>query len=186
VLEREGSDSTYPTIAVQAYWGRYNDTTAQWTLGDGRVRIIDPERQVTLAFDSLVHRTLVETPADLLAEPKAPEEMRYAELGQYIDAVERSGGDVRKLKVDQALKIAVPMTCLIIAVFAAPLAITGPRTGAAWGIAVSLGTTILFLTLIQLFRAVGSGGVLPPRLAAWVPNALFGIVGLWLMKRAPT
>jgi lipopolysaccharide export system permease protein len=134
----------------------------------------------------MIHRSLVETPTELLAEPKAPEEMRYAELGRYIDAVQRSGGNARKLQVDHALKIAIPATCFIIAIFAAPLAVTGPRSGAAWGIAVSLGTTILFLTLIQLFRAVGSGGVMPPAVAAWVPNMMFGVIGLWLMRRAPT
>jgi len=88
--------------------------------------------------------------------------------------------------VDRAPKLAVPVTCLVIAIFAAPLAITGPRTSAAYGVAISLATTILFLTLIQLSRAVGSGGLLPPTLAAWTPNILFGGVGLWLLKRAPT
>jgi lipopolysaccharide export system permease protein len=121
-----------------------------------------------------------------LAEPKAPEEMRYAELGRYIDALVRSGGDARKLAVDRALKIAVPVTCLIITIFAAPLAITGPRASATFGIAISLATTILFLTLIQLSRAIGSGGLVPPTLAAWMPNLLFGAIGLWLLKKAPT
>jgi lipopolysaccharide export system permease protein len=186
VLEREGSGEAYPTLAIQAFWGRYSDSTRQWMLGDGRMRVIGPDLSLAFAFDSLVHRTLVETPDELLAEPKAPEEMRYAELGRYIDALERSGGDARKLKVDHALKIAVPATCFIIAIFAAPLAVTGPRAGAAWGIALSLATTILFLTLIQLFRAIGSGGLLPPAVAAWMPNMLFGVVGAWLMKKAPT
>jgi lipopolysaccharide export system permease protein len=53
-------------------------------------------------------------------------------------------------------------------------------------VAVSLATTILFLTLVQLSRAVGSGGLLPPTLAAWMPNLLFGGIGVWLMKRAPS
>ncbi len=40
VLEREGSGADYPTLAVQARLGRYNDTTATWTLRDGRYRTI--------------------------------------------------------------------------------------------------------------------------------------------------
>ena len=76
-----------------------------------------------------------QTPADLLAEAKAPDEMRYAELGRYIDALQRSGNDANKLMVERALKLALPATCLIIALFGAPLAITIPRAGAAVGIA---------------------------------------------------
>jgi len=187
VLEREGTGPAYPTLAIQTFYGKYIDSLSRWTLGDGRLRIVTGEgAELAFGFDSLYQRSLVETPAALLAEPKAPEEMGYAELSRYIDALERSGGDARKLAVDRALKLAVPVTCLVIAIFAAPLAITGPRTSAAYGVAISLATTILFLTLIQLSRAVGSGGLLPPTLAAWTPNILFGGVGLWLLKRAPT
>ena len=187
VLEREGKGPDYPTLAIQAFWGRYSDSTSRWILGEGRFRIVPgPGEELTFAFDSMYHRALVETPAELLAEPKAPEEMRYAELGRYIDALDRSGGDARRLKVDRALKIAVPVTCLIIAIFAAPLAITGPRTSAAYGVALSLAVTIFFLLLVQLSRAIGTGGLLPPTLAAWMPNILFGAAGLWMMKRAPT
>ena len=80
-------------------------------------------------------RALTQSPADLLAEPKAPDEMRYAELGRYIDALKRSGNDANKLIVEQALKLALPATCLIIALFGAPLAVQAPRAGAAVGIA---------------------------------------------------
>ena len=187
VLEREGTGPAYPTLVIQSFYAKYKDSLSRWTVGDGRLRIIGgtgPE--ASFAFDSMYEKSLKETPQELLAEPKAPEEMRYAELGNYIDALERSGGDARKLAVDRALKIAVPVTCLIITIFAAPLAITGPRGSAAYGIAISLATTIFFLTMVQLSRAIGSGGLLPPTLAAWTPNILFGVIGLVLLKRAPT
>ena len=139
-----------------------------------------------IGFDSLRLRPLRETPADLLAEPKAPEEMRYAELGRYIDALARSGTDHKKLRVKQALKIAVPFTCIVIAFFGAPLAISTPRQGGAVGIAISLGCTVVFLIAVQLSQAVGAGGVIPPVLAAWLPNLLFGTAALVLLKRART
>jgi len=188
LLEREGGGGEYPTLAIQAFAGRYADSLKRWTLFDGRFRVVQDgdDAGLTFAFDSLVPRTVKETPADLLAEPKAPEEMRYRELGRYIEAIERSGADAKKLKVDHALKIAIPVTCLIIAIFGAPLGITTPRASGAFGVAISLGTTLMFLTLIQLSRAVGSGGLVPPVVAAWIPNGMFGLAGLWLMARAKT
>jgi lipopolysaccharide export system permease protein len=56
-----------------------------------------------------------------MVEPKKPQEMRYAELDRYVDALERSGGDPRLLRVELALKLAVPCTCIIIAIFSVPL-----------------------------------------------------------------
>ena len=98
---------------------------------------------------------MTELPSDLLAEPRRPEEMRYAELGRYIDAVERSGAEAGKVRVMRALKLAVPATCIIIALFGAPLAMTSYRAGTAIGIGISLATTIVFLLLVQLSQALG-------------------------------
>ncbi|HEY2825771.1 MAG TPA: LptF/LptG family permease, partial [Gemmatimonadales bacterium] len=187
VLERDGTGIDYPTIVVEARKATYQPATGRWTLALGRIRLVtDTVPELSFSFDSLRQKSLVETPAALLAEPKAPDEMRYAELGRYVEALERSGGDGRKLRVEMALKFAIPGTCLIIAIFAAPLAITSPRAGGAFGVGVSLAVTVLFLTLVQLSKAIGSGGLLPPTVAAWAPNALFAGLGVWLMRRAPT
>jgi len=187
VFEREGAGTEYPTLVVQARVGRYDDSTGVWTLRDGRSRMLTEDAaESVVQFDSLRMSSLRETPDDLLSEPKQPEQMTYAELGRYVDALERSGGDGRKLRVFQALKIAVPVTCVIIALFGAPLAVAAPRATGAFGIAASLATTMLFLLLVQLSQAVGAGGVLPPTVAAWTPNALFTVAGLLLLKRAPT
>ena len=186
ILERVGTGPEYPTIVVTARRARYG-RVAGWTLQDGRVRyLLGPGIERTFEFRTLRTRIMRETPEGLLAEPKAPEEMRYAELGRYIDALARSGSDTRKLAVDRALKLAIPFTCIIIALFGAPLAITNPRSGAAWGVAVSLATTFLFLLLMQLSRAVGGGGLLPPTVAAWLPNVLAGVGAVWLLRKAQT
>ena len=131
-------------------------------------------------------RALRQQPADLLVEPKSPEEMRYGELSHYIDALKRSGNDASKLEVDRALKIALPAACLVIALFGAPLAVTSPRQGTAIGIAISLGTTLIYLSTIQLSKAVGTSGIVNPVAAAWFPNALFLVAALWVLLKVRT
>jgi lipopolysaccharide export system permease protein len=187
ILEREGPDRDYPTLVVQSSAARFDTTTARWSLRSARLLVVPAiEESFAFAFDSLRQRSLVETPAGLLVEPKEPREMRYAELGRYIDDIERSGGDGRKLRVRRALKLAVPFTCVVIAIFGAPLALTAPRASGAVGVGISLATTILFLLLVQLSEAVGAGGLLPPVVAAWVPNVVFAAMGTALLARAPT
>jgi lipopolysaccharide export system permease protein len=187
VLEREGTGPQYPTLSIQAQRARYNDGTEKWSLQNGRFRLVEgPSSELTFAFDSLRLQRLVEDPAQLMVEPKKPQEMRYAELGRYVDALQRSGGDPRLLRVELALKLAVPCTCIIIAIFSVPLVVGGPRIGGAFGVAVSLGTAVTFLVLVQLSRTIGSGGLIPPTLAAWLPNIMFGGAGLWMLRKAPT
>jgi len=190
ILEREGTGSTYPTIVLAGQRAAYSDTAGggHWTLHQGALRYLGgPLEEYAFQFDSLRTRSLLqERPDDLLAEPKGPDEMRYAELGRYIDALARSGADAKKLRVERALKIAIPFICLLIALFGAPLAISSPRSGAAWGVAVSLATTFAVLLMFQLSKAVGAGGVLPPALAAWTPNILVGVAAAYLLRKAQT
>ncbi|MEO7985698.1 MAG: LptF/LptG family permease [Gemmatimonadales bacterium] len=187
LFERQGSNPTYPDLIITADSAGYNDSLGTWHMWNGASRvIIGPTRQAMFAFKSMRLRDLHQTPADLLAEPKAPDEMRYAELGRYIDALKRSGNDANKLIVEQALKLALPATCIIIALFGAPLAVTTPRAGAAVGVAISLGTTVFFLLITQIMKAVGAGGVIDPIVAAWLPNALFLLAGLVLLSRVRT
>ena len=70
--------------------------------------------------------------------------------------------------------------------FGAPLATSPQRGGAAYGIAISLATTVLFLMMIQLTKAVGAKGLIPPYLAAWIPNAMFTVAGVFLLARVRT
>ncbi len=147
----------------------------------------DSTRDVAFSFERMIDRRLTERPMDLMAKPRSPQEMRYGELTRFIVALERSGGDANVLRVERALKIAIPVTCFIIALFGAPLATSTQRGGAAYGIGVSLGTTVIFLIMIQLMKAVGGKGVIePPELAAWVPSIVFAIVGSILLARVRT
>jgi lipopolysaccharide export system permease protein len=187
LLERQGNGVQYPGLIITADSASWDDTTRHWRVTNGTSRVITgPSKQATFAFHTMRLRALTQSPADLLAEPKAPDEMRYAELGRYIDALKRSGNDANKLVVEQSLKLALPATCLIIALFGAPLAVQAPRAGAAIGVAISLGTTVIFLLITQIMKAVGSGGLIDPTLAAWLPNMVFLLAGLVLLARVRT
>ena len=187
MLERQGNGAQYPGLVVTADSAVYDDSTGSWRLSHGTSRVVaDASKQATFSFRSMRLKALSQSPADLLAEPKAPDEMRYAELGRYIDGLKRSGNDANKLIVEQSLKLALPATCLIIALFGAPLAVQAPRAGAAVGVAISLGTTVLFLLITQIMKAVGAGGLVDPMLAAWLPNMVFLLAGLVLLARVRT
>jgi lipopolysaccharide export system permease protein len=186
-IERKGSGPDYPTYLLAARSAQWDTAADRWTIKQGNLHIIpDSSQTYAIHFDSLRDRNFDEAPADLTLVPRSPEEMRYSELSRFIAALERSGGDVNELKVERALKIAIPITCLIIAIFGAPLATSTQRGGAAYGIGISLATTVLFLMLIQITKAIGGGGVIPPTIAAWLPNALFGVLGIVLLAKVRT
>jgi len=185
-IERKGTGALYPTTILTSQRAQYTPKKG-WVLRDGSVHIIaDRVGDRVVAFDSLTDRHLRESPAELMATPKNPQNMGYNELGRFIASLERSGGDANVLRVERALKIAVPVTCMVIVMFGAPLATSTQRGGAAYGVGVSLATTIVFLMLIQLTKAIGGKGLIPPDFAAWLPNVAFAIAGGFLLSRVRT
>jgi lipopolysaccharide export system permease protein len=191
-IARKGNGSTYPTVITSASDARYVPAEAgskvgRWTLGHGEMHVVnDTGMNISISFSSMEDRQMIERPVDLVARPRDPQTMRFGELTRFIGALERSGGDANLLRVERMLKIAVPTTCLIIALFGAPLATTTQRGGTGYGIGISLATAVTFLMLVQLTKAMGKGGVFPPDVISWLPNILFGTIALVLLGRVRT
>jgi lipopolysaccharide export system permease protein len=185
-MQREGDGETRPTInafAREATW----DSIVGWTFSTGYYRTVMPDQRTsTLQFRTMRPVSLHETPDELLAEQKEPDEMRYAEMGRFIAGLQRSGGEPNELMFSQAEKLAIPVATFIIILFGAPLANTGARSGPAYGIGVSLGITIVYLMLFRVMSAVGEAGIMDPYLAAWVPNGVFLVAALFLTARVRT
>jgi lipopolysaccharide export system permease protein len=186
VIERKGNGPDYPSYVITAQAARYRPQ-AGWLLQHGAMHIIpDTVRNMTFSFDSLVDRHFTEPPKQLTLSQKAPTDMGFRELGRFITSMERSGAEVNELRVERMLKIAIPITCIVILLFGAPLATSTQRGGAAYGVGLSLATTVIFLMLIQLTKGIGGKGIIPADLAAWLPSIIFGVVGLYLFARVRT
>lgn len=185
-IHRQGDEDKVPTVSIVADEALYSKKTG-WTLNNGYVRFLyGPGKESALHFDFMRPLRFKETPEQLLAVPKEPEEMRYEELGRFIDIMERSGAKPLKLMVEHAQKIAIPVATLIIILFAAPLANTTSRGGPAYGIGISLMITVLYLMLFRLSAAAGATGAVDTTLAAWLPNFLFLGASLLLLTRVRT
>lgn len=181
--EPEGDVPALHVIADQATF----QGERGWTFHSGFLRQLSeavPER--SFQFQEMRARGFDERPDELLEEPREADEMTYAELRRLAGVVQRSGGDPAELLTDMEQKRAIPVATLVIILFGAPLATTSKRGGAAFGIGLSLGSTILFILLLRISGSLGATGNLPPVLAAWLPNVVFLAAGVVLLARVRT
>jgi lipopolysaccharide export system permease protein len=186
VIERKGNGPDYPSYVISSNNASYR-TRKGWLLQKGAMHLLtDSMQNLTFSFDSLVDRHFTEPPKQLTLTQKAPTDMGFRELGRFITSMERSGAEVNELRVERMLKLAIPVTCIVILLFGAPLATSTQRGGAAYGVGLSLATTVIFLMLIQLMKGVGGKGIIPADLAAWLPSIIFGVVGVILFARVRT
>jgi lipopolysaccharide export system permease protein len=80
-------------------------------------------------------------------------------------------------------RLAAPWTCLVVVLIAIPFGAASGRRNLFFGVAGSIFICFGFFVVQQFSLAFGSGGYLPPWLAAWLPNLIFGATGLTLMAR---
>lgn len=184
-IHKQGDEVKNPTISIIADEATYDARTG-WKLMNGYERKLMAGGIETGRPFTEMKTTLRETPEELLAEPLEPEEMRYAQLGDFIETMQRSGVEPRDLMVERAQKIAIPVATLIIILFAAPLANTSSRGGPAYGMGISLGITIMYLMAFRLSAAAGATGALPTQVAAWLPNIVLLIASGFLLTRVRT
>ncbi|MBM3760742.1 MAG: YjgP/YjgQ family permease [Acidobacteria bacterium] len=129
---------------------------------------------------------LTETPDYFLQELIQDKQMNFHQLWDYIQTLQQSGLDTTRLQVQYHKKFAVPLFAFIMALLSVPFAFMTGNRGAMAGVGVSLGIAIAYWTVSTVFEQVGNVGQLPPALAAWSPDALFSVIGAWLLARLRT
>jgi LPS export ABC transporter permease LptG/LPS export ABC transporter permease LptF len=135
-------------------------------------------------FQAATFPELTEAPDYFLREAVQEKQMNFLELDRYIADLQQTGlVDTRKLRVQYHLKFANPLFVLIMAMIAIPFGFLVGNRGAMTGIGASIAIAIAYLAVQPLFEKVGDVGLLPPAMAAWSPDLIFSLAGLYLLLR---
>lgn len=80
-------------------------------------------------------------------------------------------------------RFAEPWQSLIVVLIAIPFGAASGRRNIFMGVAGSIVLVFVYFILFRLGLALGTGGLVPAWIAAWMPNIVFGIAGVWMMLR---
>jgi len=169
-------------FASSARWDGHN-----WIFDNGWQRSFTGETLGNFQeFAKAMFPEIKEQPSYFKKEDYQSQEMSYRELSSYITDLRQSGFDTMRLRVQLMRKIAYPLITLVMAVLAVPFALSMGKHGSLAGIATAIVMAIAYWVVAGLFEAMGNVNTLPPMLAAWSPDLLFGIAGAYLLLRTPT
>ena len=175
---------THRIAADRAHW---SDSMGRWVYEQGWERSLSGSAiQNYRKFDVATYPELAEAPAYFKKEIIQSQEMSYDELRRYIHDLQQSGFDVVRLRVQLQKKIAYPLITLVMAILAIPFALFTGKRSAVTGVATAIGIGVVYWTISGLFEAMGNLSQLPPAVAAWSPDLVFGFIGGYLILRMPT
>jgi LPS export ABC transporter permease LptF/LPS export ABC transporter permease LptG len=129
---------------------------------------------------------LKETPDYFIKEALQSPQMNFLELRSYIAELQQSGFDTIPLQVQLYKKFSVPLFAFILALVSAPFAFLAGNRGGMAGIGMSFAIFVAYVSVDQLFEQLGNLSFLPPQLAAWSPDVVFSLVGLYFLARMRT
>jgi LPS export ABC transporter permease LptF/LPS export ABC transporter permease LptG len=170
--------------AARAHW---DGQEGVWILESGWIRDFD-HGQLTAYTPFLADalKELNEPPTYFNREVRQSYQMTWWELQRYIGDLRQAGFDVARLSVQLQKKISFPLVAPIIILLAIPFSILVGTRGAVGGLALGVGIAIVYWAASALTEAMGAVGQLPPLLAAWAPDTVFGFLGLYFFLKMPT
>ncbi|HXE79983.1 MAG TPA: LptF/LptG family permease, partial [Vicinamibacterales bacterium] len=186
-----GFEPRTPRLATRTYvseatYTPLGDGKGVWRGSEGWARAFAPDG-TTKTFVTFPGRSLALEPPDYFAtEVPEAELMTYGQLRRYIEDLRASGVNVTPQVVQQHRKLAFPLVAVIMTLIAVPFATTTGRRGALYGIAVGIVLAVTYWVATNAFGALGSAGALPPVLAAWAPNLIFGAGAVYMLLTVRT
>jgi LPS export ABC transporter permease LptF/LPS export ABC transporter permease LptG len=174
---------------ISAEKARWEPALGTWIFENGWSRQ-DPggrhEKFSNFAGQAATFQEIGEHPEYFLQEVLQDQQMNFQQLAAYIRDLQRSGIDTITLQVSFYRKFALPLFALVMALISVPFAFLAGNRGAMTGVGVSFGIAIAYWAIGKLFEQLGDVNLLPAVIAAWSPDVLFAMAGMYFFTRMRT
>ena len=165
----------------------YHDTLApnSWKIDPYAIRNIDgsvEDLQKGRNLDTLLNLY----PTDLYMMKEDFEEMNFFELRDHIQGMKEKGSEgVKAYQVEMHNRMSAPAAVIILTLIGAALSSRKLRGGTGMHLGIGITIAFAYILFMQVSKSFAISGGLSPFLAAWIPNFIFCVLGIYLLKKAP-
>lgn len=180
---RQQKPNGTPDLEIFAERARWAD--GKWTFYNADIYNYIQTQPTTVRVAETNFPAIKESAKRLAVEARKPDQLMTSELRRYIRLQKQSGRRARlaEYQVIHDYRYAFPLTCLLVVWIGIPLGMRVSRRGPMLGVGMALLLVVAFYFMSNITLAMGKGERIPPLLAAWLTNAVFGIVGGVLLAR---
>lgn len=149
-----------------------------WVVNEGYQRLFQGESEQAVLISQPIHFYFQFDPAELVLAQIKPDEMSFRELIEFVRKVRLLGGEAHRWLTDLHLRIAFPLSNLIIVLLGVPIAYNRRKKSLAVGFGVSFLVCFIYFGLVKMGQTMGQRGSMHPFWAAWLGNEIMGISGV--------
>jgi lipopolysaccharide export LptBFGC system permease protein LptF len=107
--------------------------------------------------------------------------MSIDEIKGKMEGIKQKGGDITSLDVELHKRYAFPFACIVFALIGVPLGIQPRRSGRSYGFVFSILLLLGYYISLTGSEILALRGTIPPYMAGWAPNVIFGAFGMYLL-----
>ncbi|MEK6627447.1 MAG: LPS export ABC transporter permease LptG, partial [Bdellovibrionota bacterium] len=159
---------------------------SQWILKHGTITVFDQTSSFPLN-DKFVDKTIVmsEDAQDLRSTGQTSDLLTQKELFRFINKNKEAGLDTVRYEVDFYSKFSFALAGLVMSLLALPFCV-GQGRGASMvrNVGISIGLVVVYWIMHSTSQTLGLHGEIAPILAAWLPNIIMLILGVFLLLRS--
>lgn len=157
----------------------------KWVLRNGNVFTMDEKEGIVSKAEFKKQVIPINTtPREISWEQKSINEMTLGELRGYVKVLERQKLPTSDLWTEIFMRFAIPLASFVFALLGAPLGTQRQRSGSSIGMGISVIVIFMYYGIMAFATGLGKGGVIPPLLAAMLPNIICFVAGIFMLKRA--
>jgi lipopolysaccharide export system permease protein len=157
----------------------------QWELKKGSITLFDSSSSfpLTSQFEKKVI-IMAEDGKDLQSAGQTSDMLSQRELAKFISKNREAGLETTSYEMDYHAKFSFAFAGLVMSLLGLPFTVQRGRSGGAMlSLGLCLGVVFLYWILYSSGQALGSHGVLPPPIAAWLPSVLMTGLSFWTLRR---
>ncbi len=139
-----------------------------------------------VTFQYELYRKMPFEPVDLNRDEYLQSRMISPDLKKRIEKERLRGSEtVKELEMENAHRTSSPVAVVLLTLIGAVLAIRKIRGGSGAHLALGFIICAVFILTDRFSTIFSTKGDLDPYVAAWIPNLIFGVLTLYLYKKAP-
>ncbi|MFW5659044.1 MAG: LptF/LptG family permease, partial [Bacteroidota bacterium] len=184
-VQLEFFDSTTQEL-TQKLNGRYMewlDSANYWRIHDAE-RVVYREDEITRQSLGQKDTMIPITPKDLYQPNEFVRTLTFNELNDYIERERiRGSGIIGDLLLEKNERLALPFSAIVLTIIGFALASRKRRGGIALQIGLGFIISFVYVFVLSISRLV-FGDSFPPWVALWLPNMVFFVAALLLLRVA--
>jgi lipopolysaccharide export system permease protein len=177
-----GYDMKEKLVADKITW---DSVKTKWIIENYSIRTIDNLKE-SMTSGLKKDTTLDMRPKDFEIYDNIYQAMNMNELNERIDKEETRGtGVMVDLKLEKYKRFVYPLSAYVLTLMGVSLASRKVRGGIGLHLGIGIFLSFAYILFIQFSNMFALKGGLPPLIAVFIPNIIFGILGAYLLAKAP-